>query len=322
MCGEEQGFAHLDEPQQAPGDGHQAGRRAELLLGVLLLLAVAGWSVWNWREQQQLAAYNSGKRYAASRNWAGALAAFRSAGDYADAGALAQQAAGYMAEQGRLYAAASEAAGHEDWLVALQDLRLLRTLQPDYRDSSALYSVVEDHTYTAALAGVVALRTAVTPAGLYLRNDQTWVWLPGSDSTSSLHGAGPGGCLLYDVPTGRSRLDGTAANPNLFATSVLSLDLAPETRALASVRVADGSASGAALAARTPGDQTGAGAGQTGALYCGADLARPASPARSWHRGGSLLAYIGAGDLRVRSINGRVDLLLEQGVQTLYDSTP
>src|SRR5690242_1197753 len=119
-----------DDPEQISDAGRPATRRAELLCGLLLLLTVVGWSLWSWREQQQRAAYDNGKRYTAGRDWERALAAFRAAGDYADSGILAQQAAATIAECGRLYAAAVADAGHEDWLAALQNLRLLRALQP------------------------------------------------------------------------------------------------------------------------------------------------------------------------------------------------
>src|SRR3954451_4600870 len=98
---EQSGFALLDEPQQTAGSGRNARRRAEMLLGLLLLLTVIGWSLADWHQQQQRAAYNNGKRYVASRDWDSALAAFRSAGDQADAAVLAQQAEVHIAERDR-----------------------------------------------------------------------------------------------------------------------------------------------------------------------------------------------------------------------------
>jgi hypothetical protein len=311
-----------NDPQQMSCAGHNTTRRTELLCGLLLLLTVVGWSVWSWREQQQRAAYNNGNRYTARRDWDRALTAFHTAGDYADSAILAQQAETTIVGRGRLYAAAVEDADHADWLAALQNLRLLRALQPDYRDSGTRYSVAEKGVYSAALAGVVALRTAANPAGLYLRSDQTWVLLPGSDGTSSIHGFGRDGCLLYDVPTGRAGLDGTAANPNLFATSVLSVDLASETRGLMSLRVTDGVVGAATLSTPTLLDQTNTAARSTGDLDCGAASARSASSARRWHHGAGLVAYLTAGDLRVRTSDAQIDLLLEQGVQDLYDNAP
>lgn len=319
---EQADFAFLDEPPPAAAGGRRARWRAEMLLGLLLLLTVAGWSLADWHRQEQRAAYNDGRRYATGRDWDNALAAFRVAGDYADAAGLAQQAAVHIVDRGRLYGAASAAAGQEDWLTALQDLRQLDTVQPNYRDSRALRLAAEAHTYRAALAGVVARRTQASPAGLYLRSDQGWVWLSGSDPASSVHGFGPGGCVLYDAPTGRASLDGTAANPNLFATSVLSLDLAPEARGLRSVQIAEELLSADERAGRPPWAVAGARADQPGALHCAADFAPPAIPAHSWHRSGRFLAYIADGDLRVRTADDTVDLLLEQGVQGLYEPTP
>jgi hypothetical protein len=117
-------------------------------------------------------------------------------------------------------------------------------------------------------------------------------------------------------------LDGTAANPNLFATSVLSLDLAPEARGLRSVQIAEELLSADERAGRPPWAVAGARADQPGALHCAADFAPPAIPAHSWHRSGRFLAYIADGDLRVRTADDTVDLLLEQGVQGLYEPTP
>jgi hypothetical protein len=319
------GFVILDESEQAvSGDSSSpsSNQRAEMLLGLLLLLIVIGWSLWVWRQQQQLDAYNSGKHYAAAQDWDQALASYRAAGDYADSAVLTRQVMAVVDERDRLYSAGTEALAASAWVVALQDLRELRDIEPGYRDSSTLYRAAENNTYSVALTGVVALRVDAGPAGLYLWNDRGWIWLPGSDAASSLRGYGPGGCLVYDVPVGNSNLDNTAANPDLFTTSVLSLDLTPAARGLMDARITGAHSGGASATIDAVLDTAAAGTEQTGKLYCRGELARKASAPNSSHLGAGILAYIGNGALRARSDDGQVDLLLERGVQRLFDTVP
>jgi hypothetical protein len=311
-------FDVQDEPKPAGGHGHDLSRRAETIFGLLLLFAVIGWGLLSWRHQQQLDDYNAAKRYAIARDWDDALVSYRDAGDYADSAALARQLAVVVAERDRLYASATGAAENGEWIVTLQDLHALHDIQPGYQNSRALYPEAEANTYSSALDGTVALRLNAVPAGLYIRTDQAWVSLPASDTTSAMRSFGPGGCLAYDVPD-RSRLDNVASNPNLFATSVLSIDMSPTTRKLVSVCISGQHIISSTLSTQPSPAASTTATGQGDQVRCGTDLAKPASPIRNSHRGSALVAYIAGGNLRVRTYDGKVDLLLEQGVPCLYD---
>jgi hypothetical protein len=314
-------FDLLEELKPAGGRGHDSSRRAETILGLLLLLSVISWGLLSWRHQQQVDDYSAGKRYAIARDWDNALAGYRDAGDYADSADLARQVAALVAERDRLYASATGAAENGQWIVTLQDLRALRDIQPGYRDSGVLYPEAEANTYRSALAGTVALRLNAVPAGLYIRTDQAWVSLPGSDIASGVRSFGPGGCLAYDAPD-RSRVDNVASNPNLFATSVLSIDMTASARKLVSVCI--GGQHIISSTVSTPPLPAGSITvmGEADQARCGTDLAKPASPNHNSQRGSALMAYIANGNLRVRTYDGKVDLLLEQGVACLYDSIP
>jgi hypothetical protein len=309
-----------DEPKPAGDSGHDHSRRAETIFGLILLTAVMGWGLLSWWHQRQVDDYSAGKQYAVARDWDNALASYKEAGDYADSASLARQVAALIAERDRLYASATGAAENGEWIVTLQDLRALRDIQPGYRNSGALYPEAEANTYSSALAGTVALRLNAVPAGLYLRTDRTWVSLPASDTASTVRSFGRGGCLAYDAPD-RSRIDNVGSNPNLFETSVLSVEMSTTARKLISVCISGQSIISSTLSTEL--SPTGSiTTGQADQVHCGTDLAKPASPIRNSHRGPALVAYIAGGNLRVRTFDRKVDLLLEQGVPCLYDRTP
>src|SRR5689334_1248032 len=68
--------------------------RRELLIGLLLLLGILGWTVGDaWRTQHLLASYQAGVRAAAQHDWDGAHAAYLAAEDYRDAAQRAAEAA-------------------------------------------------------------------------------------------------------------------------------------------------------------------------------------------------------------------------------------
>src|SRR5215212_7812559 len=79
---QEEGLELLHEP----GHGRLLLPRRDLLLGLLLLLAVGGWSAWDWWQQEgHLASYRAGLRYAQQHYWDAARSAFLAAAGYADA---------------------------------------------------------------------------------------------------------------------------------------------------------------------------------------------------------------------------------------------
>src|SRR5689334_1843688 len=85
-------------------------QRRELVIGLLLVLGLAGLGGWQWWQQQsKLAAYQSGGRAAAAQDWDAAYAAYTAAGDYSDAPARAAAAGRTIAERSTQYRRAADA---------------------------------------------------------------------------------------------------------------------------------------------------------------------------------------------------------------------
>jgi hypothetical protein len=185
------------EPQADRGLTHAR----EFAIGALLLLAVIGWSGWQWWYQQSVqTSYANGQRAVADYDWDGARANFLAAGQYRDARERATEAEERIAERDKHYKQARDAAGHNEWAVALKEVLAVRQVQPDYLDTGILKSEAAGVVYRDALSGTVALRTLADPPGLYYHSGREWVWLEGSDSYSRVRGYGPSTRLIYDVP--------------------------------------------------------------------------------------------------------------------------
>lgn len=178
----------------------------ELILGLLLILGVAGFALISWWQQQhQVTAYRAGTRAATAQNWDAARAAYLDAGDYADARARATEIAGKITLRDQQYALALAAERAGDWGGLAAAVAPLRDLAPHYGDAPRLLDEVESHVYLPALSGTVALRPAASPPGLYTYGAARWQWLTGSDAASRLVGECAGGNLLYDGPVAGER---------------------------------------------------------------------------------------------------------------------
>jgi hypothetical protein len=172
-------------------------RRAEVLVGLVVVLGVLGVAGWDWGQQErQASAYAAGQRAAQAYRWEEAQAAFAGAGDYQDAGQRAQAAAATIRERDEQYAAARR----DDPLAALSALQTVARLQPGYRDSAARLAASQDRVLRGALAGAVVLRPTAQPPGLYVYNAAGWQWLPDSDAASRVLASAAPGYVLYDSP--------------------------------------------------------------------------------------------------------------------------
>ena len=217
------GIEELDEAPRVPG---KTARWGEVLLGaaLLLIVVVAGGANW-WQGETQHVAYRAGDRAATAQQWEEARDQFLAAGGYSDARARAAQAAAQIAERDRQYGLALAALAKNDGVAALRALDAVDKIEPEYGGTALLRSEAEALLYRSALEGMVALRRQASPPGLYYRTAYDWVWLTGSDGTSSLHNDGAGDYIVYDVPDAA----GTGAARRLMVAHVEdgSLSFAP-----------------------------------------------------------------------------------------------
>jgi hypothetical protein len=210
-------FAPIENLDPEPPVRH--AHRREMILGLAILLVVVGLAGSNWWDQQnKLAHYHAGGRAVAGQDWDRAQAEYAAAGDYADAPHRAGDAARQVAERDAQYAVAADAAQHDNWLLALQAIRKVSAIEPQYRDTRALQQQAETYTYMDALSGTIALRAQAAPPGLYRYAPGGWQVLAGSDSSSRVRGTCGDGGVLFDTPrTGR------ALGPSLSITSSILL---------------------------------------------------------------------------------------------------
>jgi hypothetical protein len=218
-------FAPIEDLDPEP-PGRQAHRR-ELILALAILIVVVGLAGGNWWDQQsKLTHYQAGGRAAAARDWDRAAGQYAAAGDYADAPRRATDAAHQVAERDTQYAVATDAAQHDNWLRALQAIRKVAAVQPQYRETPALQRQAETQAYTAALSGTIALRPQATPPGLYSYTADGWRFLAGSDSGSRVRGICGDGGVLFDTPrTGRTRGPGPSITGSLMLPAGAGRDL-------------------------------------------------------------------------------------------------
>lgn len=173
----------------------------EPILGLLLVLGIAGAGLWQWTSAgTQHAAYRTALQAETAQDWDRALVAYQQAGSYSDAPIRAGNVAATVRERDTAYATAAGAMQKGDWAALLPALVPLKRLAPTYRDTPRFVQAVETGLYTPALGGTVALRPSAQPPGLYTYRLGGWRWLAGSDTHSQIETRCPNGDWLLDVP--------------------------------------------------------------------------------------------------------------------------
>ena len=172
----------------------------EPILGLLLVLGIAGAGLWQWTSAgTQHAAYRTALQAETAQDWDRALVAYQQAGSYSDAPIRAGNVAATVRERDTAYATAAGAMQKGDWAALLPALVPLKRLAPTYRDTPRFVQAVETGLYTPALSGTVALRPSAQPPGLYTYRPGGWRWLAGSDVHSQIETRCPNGDWLLDV---------------------------------------------------------------------------------------------------------------------------
>ena len=199
--GQDSDSYRIEDLEYARAAPDKTARWGELLLGLCLLLIVAGVGGANWWQgETQHVAYRAGDRAATAQQWDEARTQFLAAGGYSNAPTRAAEAATKIAERDKQYGLALTALAKYDGIAALQALDALDKIEPEYGGTALLRSEAEGQVYRSALEGMVAQRSQASPPGLYYRTADDWVWLTGSDAASSLHNYGNGEYIVYDVP--------------------------------------------------------------------------------------------------------------------------
>jgi hypothetical protein len=203
----------VEDLDPEPQGADRRRRLGELVLGLMLLIGVLSWGGWQWWHDTTLQeAYRTGSEAAERRDWDTARDAFRQASGYRDADSRAEDAARLVAGRDSRYAAATRALAEGRPLEAFQATTVLRTIQPDYRDTESLHEralkgALDNALVGAAMNGLAPV-TGLRP-GLYVGLASGSVRLEGSDLISLVRAGpvdGPAGCALYDAPSpgGRS----------------------------------------------------------------------------------------------------------------------
>jgi hypothetical protein len=194
-------FAPVEELDAALFAPAQRALRWEWLIGLLLVAGIFGFGGWQWWDQQtRLNAYHAGVRAAAAQDWEAASSAYSAAGSYANAPALAADAARQIAERDRLYAAVQRGLATGDAADALLAARQAAAIAPRYRDLPRLQEEAAQQVYAAALSGTIALRPTASPPGLYHYGAAGWERISGSDAESRVRGICSDGTVLFDGP--------------------------------------------------------------------------------------------------------------------------
>jgi len=187
------------EPQ--PKEGRGLSHLREFLLGFALIVAVLVWGGYHWVEDQHLlTVYRSAQQAEADQNLDRALVLYQSIPGYKDSNTRASQTARTISQRDLSYRQATTATEKNDWPAAYQAARLTNQAQAGYKNTQSLLDEAEKQVYSQALSGTVALRIDGIQSGLYYRTSNGWVWLRGSDQSSTVQGLGPPGHVIYDIP--------------------------------------------------------------------------------------------------------------------------
>ncbi len=182
----------------------------EVALGLLLLLGVLGWALWTWWHDTNVSQhYQQAQQAASAFRWDDALANYSAASGYMDADARAVEAAGKVNTRNIQYQtvvtyqqalAAPQEASPKAAVEALLAARAVQTIEPGYKDTSAIIAQAEEQLFTDALSGTVLMREQATPPGLYYRGPGGWLYMQGSDKESQVWDTVGDTYIAYDAP--------------------------------------------------------------------------------------------------------------------------
>lgn len=176
-------------------------KRRETVLGLLLVVLVVGYAIYDWqRNTIQSAAYREGVVAEQSKDWDRAAEAFEKAGDHKDADSKAHNARFQVAERNSLYVQGIEAAQRQDWKTAASALEQVQMIQPAFADSDRVLVQARAQTFKHELNGLVYQVNSGPAAGLYVLDSEGKPSpLPGSDGHSAVRAASSdGNNLVYD----------------------------------------------------------------------------------------------------------------------------
>ncbi|MEO5952205.1 MAG: hypothetical protein ABIQ44_07050, partial [Chloroflexia bacterium] len=195
-------ISEIEDLDPEPVRERGIGSRRDLLIGIPLILVVIVFVALSyWRQEYQAGQYHVGQDAMGRSDWETAIRFFAEASGYSDSDMQAKGAQAQIEERDRLYKSAGDFGAKGDWLYALKDIRAAEKIQPGYADLSALEGAAIENVYTDALAGAIVVRDKADPPGLYLRSDDNWVWLDGSDKRSAPLARDGQGHIVYDVPS-------------------------------------------------------------------------------------------------------------------------
>jgi hypothetical protein len=173
----------------------------ELLLGLLLLVVVAGWAIWQSSQQDAVAAqYRMAQQAERDGKWSEALSHYSAATGYpgaADSVTRVRRAINGLQEQivsARWYAQEGQ------WASALKSVQSARAIDPNFGNLASIEAEAKSHVYSQALLGAVVMREVNGLPALYYRSATGWVQLPGSDGLSKVLASDSGTRFVYDVP--------------------------------------------------------------------------------------------------------------------------
>jgi hypothetical protein len=188
----------LDPPSAPRKDKFEV---RELLLGLLLLVVVAGWAIWQSSQQDAASAqYRMAQQAEREGMWSEALSHYSAATGYpgaADSVTRVRRAINGLQEQivsARWYAQEGQ------WASALQSVQSARVIDPNFGNLASIEAEAKSHVYSQALLGAVVMREVNGLPALYYRSATGWVQLPGSDGLSKVRASDSGTRFVYDVP--------------------------------------------------------------------------------------------------------------------------